>query len=196
MYVPPHFAESDPATLRDFIERHGFGLLVSEVGGAPFATHLPFLLDREAGPHGTRVGHVARTNPQWRELAGRVAQAAFSGPHAYVSPAWYEAESVVPTWNYVAVHAYGPAQLAEDRDALFDVVRRTVDRYEGSRPRPWSLGEPSTFTDRMLAQIVGFRTPIERIEGKGKLIQNHPPERRQKVIDALAGQGGESAAVA
>lgn len=69
-------------------------------------------------------------------------------------------------------------------------MRRTVDRYEGSRPRPWSLGEPSTFTDRTLAQIVGFRIPIERIEGKRKLSQNHPPERRQKVIDALVGQGG------
>ena len=66
MYVPPHFAETDPATLHDFIERYSFGLLVSQLGGEPFATHLPFLLDRTAGPHGTLVGHVARANPHWR----------------------------------------------------------------------------------------------------------------------------------
>jgi transcriptional regulator len=196
MYVPPHFAETDLDRLHDFVEQHSFGLLISELDGAPFATHLPFLLDRDAGPHGTLVGHVARANPQWRALAGRTALAVFSGPHAYVSPAWYEAENVVPTWNYAAVHAYGPVELVEDHNALFDIVRQIVDRYEASRPRPWSLGEPTTFTDRMLVQIVGFRIPIERLEGKWKLSQNQPPERREKVIAALAAQGGESAAVA
>jgi transcriptional regulator len=196
MYVPPHFAETDPARLHDFIERHSFGLLVSEADGTPFATHLPFLLERDAGPHGALIGHLARANSQWRELAHQTALAVFSGPHAYVSPTWYEAENVVPTWNYVAVHAYGPVQLVEDPDELFDIVRRTVERYEGGRPRPWSLGQPSTFTDRMLAQIVGFRIPIERLEGKWKLSQNHPVERREKVIAALTEQGEESAAVA
>jgi hypothetical protein len=72
MYVPPHFAVSDPATLHDFIERHSFGLLVSRVGGEPFASHLPFLLDRAAGPHGTLLGHMARANPQWRDLAAEL----------------------------------------------------------------------------------------------------------------------------
>jgi transcriptional regulator len=196
MYVPPHFAETDPARCHDFIERHSFGLLVSEVDGAPFATHLPFLLDRGAGPRGTLVGHLARANPQWRELSRQTPLVVFGGPHAYVSPAWYEAENVVPTWNYVAVHAYGPVQLVEESGELFDIVRRTVERYEGSRPRPWSLGEPSAFTERMLAQIVGFRISIERLEGKWKLSQNHPPERREKVIAALSERGGESAAVA
>jgi transcriptional regulator len=196
MYVPPHFAETDSGRLYDFIEQHSFGLLISGVDGAPFATHLPLLLDRGAGPHGALVGHVARANPQWRELPGRTALAVFSGPHGYVSPAWYEAENVVPTWNYVAVHAYGPVQLVEDRGALFEMVRRMVERYEGGRPRPWSLGEPSAFTDRMLAQIVGFRLAIERLEGKWKLNQNQPLDRRAKVADALAAQGGEAAAVA
>jgi transcriptional regulator len=196
MYVPPHFAETDTARLHDFIERNSFGLLVSGVDGAPFATHLPLLLDRGAGPHGTLIGHVARANPQWRELPDRPALAVFSGPHAYVSPTWYEAENVVPTWNYVAVHATGPVQLVEDPGELFDIVRRTVERYEAAQPRPWLLGAPSTFTDRLLAQIVGFRLPIERLEGKWKLSQNHPAERRAKVIAALEGQGGEAAEVA
>jgi transcriptional regulator len=193
MYVPPHFAETDPAKLHDFIERYSFGLLVSQVGGAPFATHLPFLLERDAGPHGTLVGHMARANPHWKELANQPALAVFSGPHAYISPAWYEAENVVPTWNYVAVHATGRVELVEDPAALFDIVRRSVNVYESGKPRPWVLGERSTFTDRLLDQIVGFRLTVERLEGKWKLNQNHPVERRKNVVDALTGQGGEDA---
>src|SRR4051812_5840105 len=106
MYVPAAFAEPDRGRLHEFIEAYSFGLLVSSHRG-PFATHLPFLLDRTAGPHGTLVGHMARANPQWHDLDGREVLAVFSGPHAYVSPSWYEADDVVPTWNYVAVHARG-----------------------------------------------------------------------------------------
>jgi transcriptional regulator len=193
MYVPPHFAESNPATLHAFIERHSFGLLVSEVAGEPFATHLPFLLDRPAGPHGTLVGHVARANPQWRGLAGRTALAVFAGPHAYISPTWYAAENLVPTWNYAAVHAYGRAELVEDRDELLSIVRRTVDFYEAGLPRPWVPDPAAAFVDRLLPQIVGFRIPLDRIEGKWKLNQNHPAGRRERVIRELEARGGEDA---
>ena len=86
MYIPAGFAETDLTKLHEFIEQNSFGLLVSQVDGRPFATHLPFLLERTAGPHGTLVGHVARANPQWREAAGQTALAIFPGPHAHVSP--------------------------------------------------------------------------------------------------------------
>ncbi len=193
MYVPPHFAVSDPATLHDFIERYSFGLLASRVGGEPFASHLPFLLDRAAGPHGTLLGHMARANPQWRDLAGQTALAVFAGPHAYISPTWYEAAPVVPTWNYTAVHATGRAELVEDRAALLDILRRSVAVYEAAMPRPWTFDATGPFTDRLLPQIVGFRIEVERIEGKWKLNQNHPAERRAKVIRALRQRGGEDA---
>ena len=193
MYVPPHFAVSDPARLHEFIERYSFGLLVSQVDGVPFASHLPFLLDRTAGPHGTLLGHVARSNPHWRELSGQTALAVFSGPHAYVSPTWYEAENVVPTWNYVAVHAYGRATVIEDRAALFDIVQRSVAAYEAAMPRPWPADGSSAFVGRQLGAIVGFRIEIERLEGKWKLNQNHPVERRKKVADILGGQSGDDA---
>ncbi|MBN8905900.1 FMN-binding negative transcriptional regulator [bacterium] len=193
MYVPPHFAETDPHALHDFIEAHSFGLLVSQIDGAPFATHLPFLLDRAAGPYGTLVGHVARTNPHWHELAARPALAVFSGPHAYVSPTWYEAENVVPTWNYVAVHATGRAELIEDRGALLEIARRSVEQYESGMPRPWRFDAGTTFVDRLLSQIVGFRLTIEKLEGKWKLNQNHPAERRVKVIRSLEATGGADA---
>jgi transcriptional regulator len=193
MYVPPHFAESDPATLHAFIERYSFGLLVSQNGGEPFATHLPLLLDRDGGPHGTLVGHMARANPHWRELVGQTALAIFSGPHAYVSPTWYEAENTVPTWNYVAVHAYGAVELVEDRDALLEIVRQSVSVYEAAMPRPWAPDGSSAVVDRLLGQIVGFRLGIDRLEGKWKLSQNHPAGRREKVIRSLEARGGEDA---
>jgi len=193
MYVPTAFAEADLGRLHDFIERHSFGLLVSQVDGLPFATHLPLLLDRTAGPRGALVGHVARANPQWRGLAGQTALAVFSGPHVYVSPSWYEADQVVPTWNYVAAHAYGRAEVIEDASALLEIVRRMVQVYERGMPRPWSFDGSGTFAERMLAQIVGFRIPIDTLEGKRKLNQNHPPERRRKVIGALEERGDENA---
>lgn len=190
MYVPPHFAETDRARLHDFIERHSFGLLVSQLGGEPFATHLPFLLERDTGPHGALVGHVARANPHWNGLDGQTVLAVFSGPHAYVSPTWYEAPNTVPTWNYTAVHVYGTVTLLDDKDAVREVVRRTVAHYEANMPRPWVFDADGVFADRLLDQIVAFRVAVERIEGKMKLNQNHPAERREKVIRALRARGG------
>ena len=193
MYIPAAFAESDLTRLHDFIEQHGFGLLVSQLDGAPFATHLPFLLERTNGPHGTLIGHMARANPQWTEAGGQTVLAIFAGPHAYISPTWYEAEQVVPTWNYTAVHAYGRVQVIEDEGALLDIVQRFVQIYEKTMPRPWSFDPSSTFVERMLAQIVGFRIEVEKIEGKWKLNQNHPAERRRKVVRALRQRGDENA---
>src|SRR5262245_24095419 len=187
MYMPAAFAETDLKRLHDFIEQNSFGVLVSQVDGQPFATHLPFLLDRAAGLHGTLVGHMARANPQWREAAGQTALAIFSGPHAYVSPTWYEAEQVVPTWNY------GRVEVVEDRGALLEIVQRSVRVYERAMPRPWSFDPTSTFVERLLAQIVGFRIEVEKVEGKFKLNQNHPAERRKKVVRALRERGDENA---
>jgi transcriptional regulator len=192
MYVPADFAETDSAKLHDFIERHGFGLLVSRVEGLPFATHLPFLLDRAAGRHGVLLGHMARANPQWREAGGQTVLAIFTGPHAYISPTWYEAEQVVPTWNYTAVHVYGRIEIIEDEGVLLDLVAKSVRFYESPLPQPWSFDASSTFVRRLLAQIAGFRIAIERIEGKWKLNQNHPIERRRKVVRALRNRGDEN----
>jgi transcriptional regulator len=193
MYLPSAFAESDLTRLHDFIEQHSFGLLVSQVEGLPFASHLPFLLERKAGPHGCLIGHVARANPQWQQAAGQTALAVFAGPHAYISPTWYQAEHVVPTWNYVAVHAYGRVQVIQDRDTLLEIVRKFVHVYEQAMPHPWSFGGSGAFAERMLAQIVGFRIEIAKLEGKWKLNQNHPAERRQRLVRALRERGGEDA---
>jgi transcriptional regulator len=185
MYIPAAFAETDPATLHEFIDAHGFGLLVSTHRGEPFVSHLPFLLEREAGPHGTLVGHMARANPHWQGLDGQEVLAVFSGPHAYVSPTWYEADNVVPTWNYVAVHAYGAFRLVDDLDALARILTATVGKYERPMARPWSFDPGSDFIRKQARAIVGFRIEVSRLEGKWKLNQNHPRERRERVIRAL-----------
>jgi transcriptional regulator len=193
MYIPAAFAEINRTKLHAFIEQHSFGLLVSQVDGLPFASHLPFLLERTVGQHGTLIGHMARANPQWREANGQTALMIFSGPHAYVSPTWYEAEQVVPTWNYIAVHAYGRVEIVEDEGALLEIVQRTVRVYEQAMPQPWSFGDFGAFAERMLRQIVGFRIEVEKIEGKWKLNQNHPVERRRKVVLALGERSDENA---
>jgi transcriptional regulator len=192
MYIPAHFAESDRAVLHEFIEKNGFGLLVSNQGGEPFASHLPFLLNRDAGPHGALIGHMAKANPQWQSAEGQSVLAIFSGPHAYISPSWYGSPLTVPTWNYVAVHAYGIFRAIHEPQALAEIVRDMVAIFE-LPDSTWQLDVESDFFRKLLPQIVGFRIEIERLEGKWKLNQNQPPERRKKVIAALEARGDENA---
>ena len=129
---------------------------------------------------------MARANPQWRCLDGQQVLAVFSGPHAYISPTWYQAENVVPTWNYVAVHAYGEFRLVDEAKDLTDILTATVRHYERSKPQPWTIDTGTEFFQKFMRAVVGFRVEITRLEGKWKLNQNHPPERRERVIRALA----------
>lgn len=193
MYVPTSFAESDQTKLHDFIRQNSFGLLISQVDYLPFASHLPILLEPDTGPCGVLVSHMACANPQWHELDGQTVLAVFSGPHAYISPTWYEADNVVPTWNYTAVHVYGVVRVIHDRDSVLKIVEDSVAVYESTMPHPWSLDLRSSSIEQLLKQIVGFRIQIEKIEGKFKLNQNHPEERQERVIRALEDRGGENA---
>src|SRR5262249_24584978 len=188
---PGHSADTDRPTLRSFLDRHPFGLVVSVHDGRPMATHLPVILDRSVAPDGALLGHVARANPQWRQLRDQEVLAIFNGPHAYVSPSWYQAEKVVPTWNYVAVHAYGQVELIEDSDSLVALVHRLTRVFEKGRPPPWDFDPGDAYVRKVSLGIVGCRLTIERLEGKWKRSQNHPEERRRCVIDGLREQGGE-----
>jgi transcriptional regulator len=194
VYIPGHFAEHDRTALFDFMRHNSFGLLVSQVAGEPFATHLPFLVDqREDGADDYLMGHVARANPQWKELAGQRALVVFSGPHAYVSPRWYEADKVVPTWNYVAVHVYGQCEIVDDGAALAEILMNTVATNESRLPAPWSIDPASEFFQRVARGVVGFRLKIAEIQGKWKLGQNQPAELRERVAAQLAVGRDESA---
>ena len=198
MYTPPHFAEESKKALHRLIHEHSFGILVTGGDEGLQATHLPFLLDDSEGP-GVLRGHVARANPQGKALAtGEEALVIFRGPHAYVSPSTYVMPEAVPTWNYVAVHAYGRPRLIEEPEALLRLVTRLSARYEGGRAQPWSPAKVSAgFVSAKLRGIVGFELPVERIVGKKKLSQNLGREDRVAAAEALAASGDrESAAVA
>lgn len=192
MYIPASFACSDLPRLHAFMESHSFATLITpDAGGELTASHIPLLLDRDHGPFGRLFGHVARANPQWRDATDE-ALAVFAGPHAYVSPRWYEAEEVVPTWNYVAVHACGPIELIDREAELRTILGRLIDKYEEGAPSPWTLDRSGQAVDKLIGAIVGFWIPIRRLEGKWKLSQNHPPERQAKVAAALEAQEGEN----
>jgi transcriptional regulator len=188
MYIPLAFAETDQTKLFDFIESHSFGLLIS-AGQSPLcATHVPLLVERDAGPRGRLVGHLAKANPHWRQLADQEVLVVFSGAHAYISPTWYQADNVVPTWNYVAVHAYGKCSLVEDQPGVTRIIQDSVKRYERSMPRPWTIDSSTPFFERLATMVVGIRIDLDRLEGKWKLGQNHSASVRQNVAESLAKQ--------
>jgi transcriptional regulator len=198
MYIPEPFREDRLEALHAFIRRHSFGILVSSPAGALEANHLPLLLETERGPLGTLVGHMARANGQWRSLeSDGEALVVFPGPHAYVSPSWYETHPSVPTWNYAAVHAYGTPHLVQEPAALRSILRAMVQTYEASLPEPWPMDLPDEFTERMLNAIIGFEINITRLEGKRKLSQNRPEADRRGAVAGLARLGDpQSAAIA
>src|SRR5579871_1089864 len=133
VYVPPAFREDDRTTLHAAIKDARLSHLVTATTEGLFATPLPLFLAPDEGPHGTLYGHVSRANGHWKLEPIGEAMALFMGPHAYVSPSWYpskqEHHKVVPTWNYLAVHAYGPVEFFEDADRLLDVVTRLTDLH-------------------------------------------------------------------
>lgn len=183
MYVPKHFSVEDRDSLDRVIRDNPFGLLVGAAGGAPFATHLPFLLDGDR-----LLAHVARGNPHWKAIDGKAEMlAVFSGPHAYVSPRWYAPGPAATTWNYVAVHVYGAPRIIEDAASVGALLDRLVAEYEAGA---WTVeGQDPDYIGRMMRGIVAFEMPVARIEGKFKLSQNRPAEDRRRVAGELADSG-------
>ena len=189
MYIPRHFEVTDTAWCHALMRAQSFATMITaDDAGAPFATHLPMLVDDTRGPLGTLRGHVARANPHWRYLAaGRPTLVIFSGAHAYVSPSWYATHPSVPTWNYVAVHATGTGALVEDPEPVKTLLADLVRTYESSGPTAWSLeGLPADYLAGMQRGIVAFEIPIERLEGKAKLSQNRDAVDQGRTRDALA----------
>ena len=189
MYVPKHFEVTDTAWCHALMRAQSFALMITaDDTGAPFATHLPILVDERRGPLGTLRGHVARANPHWRHLAaGRPTLVVFSGAHAYVSPSWYATHPAVPTWNYVAVHASGTGALVEDAEQVRALLADLVHVYESPGPEAWSFEAlPADYVAGMQRGIVAFEIPIARLEGKAKLSQNRDAVDRGRTREALA----------
>ena len=191
MYRPAAFRQDDLTALHAQIESTGLALLTSNGPAGLQATHLPLLLAAEDGEFGTLYGHFARANPHWQALDGQEALAVFSGPDAYVHPGWYPGKAehgrVVPTWNYIAVHAWGPVETFDEPARLLELLARLTARHEAGRPKPWSLDDaPAEYIERQLRAIVGFALPIHRLEGQWKLSQNRQVADRAGVREGLA----------
>ena len=186
MYIPKPFEITDKRAIHKIIDANGFGVLVS-AGGELIGTHLPFLLHPNEGKHGTLYAHIARPNPH-RELFGNGAMAIFMGPHGYVSPTWYSDRSTnVPTWNYVAVHAYGvPVEVPEAEAAPH--LATLVAQYEAKGG--WSMTElKGNLRETLPKGVAAFRMEITRLEGKAKLSQNKPVAERLRVMDQFRAKG-------
>ncbi len=193
MYTPRAFALDDLPQIQQLIQHTRLAQLITAGENGLQASHLPLLLNPDEGPNGTLYGHLAKANPQWRDLQnGSEALVIFAGAEAYVSPAFYPSKAehgkVVPTWNYLAVHAYGKAEVFSDSERLLKVVSALTDHHERGRAQPWGVGDaPADYIDAMLKAIVGFALPIDRLVGKRKLSQNRSAADMAGVREALAG---------
>ncbi len=178
MYLPAAFHDQDIQRLQQQMEESRLAIVVTHGENGLLASHVPLLLDHRAGEFGTLRGHLARANPQWRDLEnGSEAMVIFSGADAYVSPNFYPSKAehgkAVPTWNFLAVHAYGTAEVFSEPERLRTLVSQLTDRHEASQPKSWAVDDaPADYLQSMLKAIVGFELPIARLEGKRKLSQN------------------------
>ncbi len=197
MYLPEAFSAKDLRELDRLAAYNAFGTLVSQIDGAPFASHLPVLY-RRAGEQVKLTGHWARANPQWRDIEQQRVMFIFHGPHAYISPRWYvEPEKNVPTWDYAVAHVYGRVRLVQEPTELERIVTALAEQYEAGAEKPWRLEDTGEAGRARLKAIVGFELSAEAIQVKLKLNQNHAPANIRGAIAGLRAAGSaEGAAVA
>jgi transcriptional regulator len=182
MYVPPFNRVKDRHSINAFIQAHGFATLVTSDSGKIWASHLPVLLDEDAN---VLRSHMARANEQWKHFANsKSVLCIFQGPHAYISPSWYEMQHTVPTWNYAVVHIYGKPSIA-DQTELKQIVLDTTAKYESPMPKPWKVPLSENEIAAMLKAIVGFKIDIARVEAKFKLGQNRSGADQEKMLRNL-----------
>src|SRR6185437_4699990 len=194
MYLPEAFKAADLHALDRLAAHNAFGTLVSQIDGAPFASHLPLLYAR-AEAQVRLSGHWARANPQWRDIEGQRVLVILHGPHAYISPRWYlEPEKNVPTWNYAVAHLYGRVRLIHAVEELERIVVALAAQYEGAAAAPWRFDSTSEQARARLKAIVGFELAVDEIQVKLKLNQNHPAENVRGAITGLRAEGGADAA--
>jgi transcriptional regulator len=191
MYIPEQYKNENLAEIRDFIRSHPFGSLVSQVDAKPWATHIPLELETDEEGRDWLVGHISKANRQWRGLTGQEkVLCIFMGPHSYISSSWYREEEV-PTWDYIAVHAYGALQFQENSE-LYRSLDRLLTRFESSSENPVSLSALSKNTLRQIKGIVGFRIAVSEFRAAYKLSQGRPSDHAS-IIRALEATGDPDA---
>jgi transcriptional regulator len=191
MYVPKPFRVDELSEIYKMMRAARLANFITAGPDGLIATPLPLFLVEEEGDKGVLYGHLAKANPQWKTPVIGEAMAIFMGPDAYITPSWYaskrETGAVVPTWNYIAVHAYGPVEFFEDEDRLRDAVTRLTNLYEHPRTEPWAVTDaPEPFVRAQLRGITGVRMPITRLEGKSKMSQTRNAQDRAGVAEGLS----------
>ncbi len=198
MYQPPHFREDDLGVQHALIRAHPLGLLITTGASGLMANSVPFLLDAAASEKGTLRLHLAKANPQWRDLAGGAELlAVFQGADSYVTPSWYETKretgKVVPTWNYAVVQVRGAARVIDDADWLLAQITALTAQHETPREKPWSVSDaPDAYVKAQMKGIVGVEIEITAIDGKWKVSQNRPVADREGVAAGLGETTGHS----
>ncbi|WP_367898511.1 FMN-binding negative transcriptional regulator [Leptospira sp. WS58.C1] len=179
MYTPEHFKLENLDIIREIIGKYPFAVLISTIGEGPEAAHIPVLLSKDGSG---LVGHMASGNPLLRENSNVLC--VFHGPHAYISPSWYESVQTVPTWNYISVHVKGTLHLL-DKDQTEKVLQDSILYFEPENSGYSYLTPKPEVRNSLLGKIQGFEIRNLTYEAKLKLSQNHSLERRKKVIDSL-----------
>jgi transcriptional regulator len=186
MYAPSYFNETRPEQLHGLVARHPLGTLITHGAAGLDATHIPFELaaPEPGAPFGVLRAHVARANPLWRHVGDTLT--VFQGPSAYIAPALYEEKErtgkVVPTWNYMAVHAHGTLRAIEDPAWILALLERLTATHEAARAAPWAVHDaPPEFIDKLLRAIVGIEIPVQRMQGTWKLSQNRSQQDRRAI---------------
>ena len=192
MYIPTHFEQPSTEVMHELIRAKPLATLVTLASSGINANHIPLHLSEQPSPFGTLRGHVARSNPIWRDLDSDVeVLAIFHGPDAYISPSWYatkqEAGKVVPTWNYTVVHAYGSLRIIDDASWVRSQLEVLTEHNEAAFARPWKVSDaPHDFTEKLIEAIVGIEMVITQLSGKWKVSQNQPPQNQASVIQGLS----------
>ncbi|MDD9905481.1 MAG: FMN-binding negative transcriptional regulator [Rhodospirillaceae bacterium] len=198
MYVPEKFRVDDIDVLHNTMRQIGAAAVVGKGPDGIVATHVPIELDTEAGAKGVIRCHFARPNPHAEAIAaGAELLLIFQGPQGYVTPSWYPSKhrtgKAVPTWNYIAIHAYGTAKTVDDPDWLKAHLAALTDHFESPYAVPWKLEDaPDGFIDGMCRAIVGIEVEVTRLEGKWKLNQNKAATDAFGVVNGLRAEGGDA----
>jgi transcriptional regulator len=195
VYVPRHFSIEDTGAIREVMRQNSFAMLVTAGERGIEATHLPTVLEEGGEGVGTILAHVARASRQWEAFDGeQEAMIVFAGQHGYISPSWYQPGPAVPTWDYVAVHAYGRPRIVEGPDRVMVMLEALVGQYEGGMEPGWSLAsQDGEWLRRLAGGIVAFEMVVERVDAKAKLGQNHP-QHQEGVASALEALGARELA--
>jgi len=195
MYSPPQFEQPNLDVMHELMNQNPLATLVTLDSNGINANHIPLHLSPIPEPFGVLRGHVARTNPVWKDFATDTETLAiFHGSDAYISPSWYatkpESGKVVPTWNYAVVHAYGFLRIIDDAAWVRTQLEALTQHNEADLPHPWAVSDaPEEFTEKLTGMVVGIEMVITRLSGKWKVSQNQPLQNRKSVIEGLNTNG-------